>query len=65
MVTFFRCGETFSDIFVANCLPSLSVEEFWQWDRCCGASHSAYCYTFLFSVVCLSVICPSHLCTVP
>jgi len=31
-------------------------------NRSCSASHSAYCYTFLHSVVCLSVICLSHLC---
>jgi len=33
-------------------------------NRSCSASDSAHCYTFLRSVVCLSVCCLSHLCSV-
>ena len=38
-----------------------SSAELFRWNRS-SASNSAYSYTFLHSVVCLSVICLSHLC---
>jgi len=46
--------------FISIILLLLFIVVIVRRNRSCGASDSAYCYTFLCSVVCLSVVC--HIC---